>query len=201
LVQSGIYPFSRKNIWCLDNFPILGKLTSWMIDLLYRISAENRITGEFRNKRIEMSYYLNIHRLSTNIYHRGAKMTDFDIFAKHKYINLETFRKSGVGVKTPVWFVQEGDKLFVQTDADSGKVKRIRNNSQVNIAPCNMDGSLLGEWIPATASEINDANTGLKVNKLLDKKYGLMKKASSLASSVQGRKSTILVFKAREKTV
>ena len=125
-------------------------------------------------------------------------MTDFNIFAKHQYLNLETFRKNGVGVKTPVWFVQEGDTLFVQTDANSGKVKRIRNNDQVNIAPCKMDGSLLGDWIPATAAEINDNNTDLKVNKLLDKKYGLMKKASSLASSVQGRKNILLLLKARE---
>ena len=55
-------------------------------------------------------------------------------FENQKYLNLETFRKSGVGVKTPVWFVQEGDVLFVRTGAIRVKVKRIRNNSQVNIA-------------------------------------------------------------------
>jgi len=27
-------------------------------------------------------------------------------FAKAKYLNLETFRKSGIGVRTPVWFAQ-----------------------------------------------------------------------------------------------
>lgn len=32
-----------------------------------------------------------------------------DAFDGHSYLNIETFRKSGVGVKTPVWFVREGD--------------------------------------------------------------------------------------------
>jgi len=62
-------------------------------------------------------------------------------FKKQKYLNLETLRKSGVGVRTPVWFVQDGNVLFVRTIADSGKVKRIRNNPQVNIAPCKVDGN------------------------------------------------------------
>lgn len=50
------------------------------------------------------------------------------------YIALETFRKSGEGVVTPVWVTAEGDKLYVWTVGDSGKVKRIRNNGRVRIA-------------------------------------------------------------------
>jgi uncharacterized protein len=127
-------------------------------------------------------------------------MTDFSSLGKNQYINLETFRKSGLGVKTPVWFVQEGNKIFVQTDVRSGKVKRIHNNSQVNIAPCKMDGALLGDWIPSTAIEIKDDETNGKIKHLLDKKYGLMKKMLSLASSIQGRQDTILELQEREQT-
>jgi len=50
------------------------------------------------------------------------------IFTSQQYLNLETFRKNGAAVKTPVWFVQDGDAIFVRTLANSGKVKRIRNN-------------------------------------------------------------------------
>jgi hypothetical protein len=57
----------------------------------------------------------------------------------------------------------------------------------VNIAPCKADGTLLGEWIPATAREVKDAEIERKVDRLLDKKYGLMKKMFALVSSVQGR--------------
>ena len=121
----------------------------------------------------------------------------FDQLKKHQYLNIETFRKSGLGVKTPVWFVQDGDILFVRTVANSGKVKRIRNNEQVNIAPCKVDGSLLGEWLPATAHEVKDHATDQKVNRLLDHKYGLMKKMFALASALQGRKYTVLELKMR----
>ena len=82
--------------------------------------------------------------------------------------------------------------LFVRTADNSGKVKRIRNHGQVNIAPCKMDGSLLGEWFPAQARELKNDDTNLKVDRLLDKKYGLMKKVFGLASTLQGTKYTIL---------
>jgi PPOX class probable F420-dependent enzyme len=125
-------------------------------------------------------------------------MTAFNQLTQQQYINLETFRKSGIGVKTPVWFVQDGDILYVRTVANSGKVKRVRNNGQVNIAPCKVDGVLLGDWFPAIAREVTNANTDRKSDRLLDKKYGLMKKMFALASTLQGRKYTVLEIKARE---
>jgi PPOX class probable F420-dependent enzyme len=113
-------------------------------------------------------------------------------FDRQKYLNLETFRKNGNGVKTPVWFIEDGDALFIRTVANSGKVKRIRNNGQVNIAPCRVDGALVGEWIPAIALEVQDEDVAKKIDGLLDKKYGLMKKIFALVSFLQGRKDTIL---------
>ncbi len=50
--------------------------------------------------------------------------------AGQKYISLITFRKSGVAVPTPVWFVELNRKLYVITRNDSGKYKRIRNNKK-----------------------------------------------------------------------
>ena len=58
----------------------------------------------------------------------------------HKNINLTTFRKSGNEVPTPVWFVVLEGKLYVRTEASSGKVKRIRNNGRVEPAPSTVRG-------------------------------------------------------------
>lgn len=55
----------------------------------------------------------------------------YTYFDNHQYLNIETFRKSGVGVQTPVWFVRKGDALYVWTQANSGKAKRIHNNGRV----------------------------------------------------------------------
>jgi len=68
-----------------------------------------------------------------------------------KYISLTTFRKTGVGVATPVWFGETDGKLYVMTRSDMGKTKRIRNNPQVRVAPCTIRGTVTGAEFPATA--------------------------------------------------
>ena len=123
-----------------------------------------------------------------------------DQLIHQQYLNIETFRKSGLGVKTPVWFVQDGDNVFVRTVANSGKVKRIHHNGEVNIAPCKVDGILLGDWHPAIAREITEGETEKRVDQLLDKKYGLLKKMFALASILQGRKYAVIEVKLREKS-
>jgi PPOX class probable F420-dependent enzyme len=114
---------------------------------------------------------------------------------RQNYMNLETFRKNGLGMKTPVWFVQDGDTLFVRTIANAGKVKRVRNNQRVNIAPCKADGTLLGEWTPAIAREVKDAALAQEVDRLLDRKYGLMKKLFALMSTLQKKEYTVIEVK------
>ncbi|MCA2001363.1 MAG: PPOX class F420-dependent oxidoreductase [Chloroflexi bacterium] len=107
-------------------------------------------------------------------------------FENQNYLNIETFRKSGQGVKTPVWFAQEGNALYVWTQADSGKAKRIRNNGAVNIAPCAASGDLLGEWIPARAQADSSVEAVQHVKKLMGKKYGLMFRLFGLLGRLRG---------------
>ncbi len=92
-------------------------------------------------------------------------------FAGEKYISLETFKKNGQGVKTPVWFVQRGTVLYCYTEADSWKVKRIRNNPRVRIAVCTMRGEVKGPWLDATATLVADGEERLAADNLLDQKY------------------------------
>jgi len=102
----------------------------------------------------------------------------FETFAGHKYLNLETFKKSGQGVRTPVWFAADPSarldssdaKLFAYTIGVSGKVKRIRNNPRVRIAPCTASGKLLGDWVDARA-EIVTGEEAARGMDLLNKKY------------------------------
>lgn len=68
-----------------------------------------------------------------------------------KYISLTTFRKSGAGVPTPVWFGEENGKIYVMTRHDMGKAKRIRNNPSVKVSPCTIRGKVTGSEFPATA--------------------------------------------------
>lgn len=118
----------------------------------------------------------------------------FPTFQNQEYLNLETFRKNGQGIKTPVWFAKDGDALYVWTQADSGKAKRIRRETpvNVNIAPCKPDGSLLGEWVPARASRDDSPEAVEHVRKLMVQKYGLMFHAFALMGKLRKAEYTTL---------
>jgi PPOX class probable F420-dependent enzyme len=93
-------------------------------------------------------------------------------FQGQKYLSLETFKKNGQGVKTPVWFVLHNDSFYAYTEANSWKVKRIRNNPRVRVAVCNMRGNVKGPWLDGTASLV-EGDERLAADKLLDRKYFL----------------------------
>jgi PPOX class probable F420-dependent enzyme len=98
--------------------------------------------------------------------------TDLNQFKDQEFLSLETFRKNGIGVRTPVWFAQEGDTLHIWTVGDSGKIKRIRNNPQVNIAPCKRFGKVTGKWMAAQASVDDSVAAVRHVEVLLSQKLG-----------------------------
>jgi PPOX class probable F420-dependent enzyme len=119
-------------------------------------------------------------------------------FAKAKYFSLETFRKTGVGVRTPVWFAEDTTQqphtvLYVYTLPDSGKAKRIRNNPKVRIAPCTMRGEVRGAWVDARA-RICDGAEVEKGQELLNQKYGLMKRLGDFFSRLRGRTQIVLAI-------
>ena len=89
-----------------------------------------------------------------------------------RYISLATFRKSGVPVYTPIWFAEEDDKICFMTNNKLGKVKRIRNNPQVTIAPCTIRGKIIGREFSATA-RILPADNGNRVRRAINAKYWL----------------------------
>jgi PPOX class probable F420-dependent enzyme len=88
------------------------------------------------------------------------------------YISLATFRKTGTAVPTPVWFAEEDDKLYVMTNSKLGKVKRIRNNPNVKIAPCGIRGKITGPEFPATA-RLLPAEQGESARRAIRAKYWL----------------------------
>lgn len=66
------------------------------------------------------------------------------MFEGQKYICLETYKKNGQGVKTPVWFVISDGIVYVTTMNSTWKVKRLKNNKSVRIVPSNFKGEPKG---------------------------------------------------------
>jgi PPOX class probable F420-dependent enzyme len=97
---------------------------------------------------------------------------DISEFAKYRYINLATFRKSGAEVKTPVWFAVMDSKIYAYTAGKSGKVKRLRNSSRARIAPSDARGNPLGDWRDTNARIIGDSARKERSFAALKAKYG-----------------------------
>ena len=91
--------------------------------------------------------------------------------SKYKYINIETHRKNGTAVRTPIWFIIYQDLIYFRTDAKSGKIKRIRNNPHVRIAPCDIRGNVKGNWFDGKVKFADSTESSI-VFSMIDKKYG-----------------------------
>jgi PPOX class probable F420-dependent enzyme len=115
----------------------------------------------------------------------------FNHFEGHKYIALTTFRKTGVPVLTPVWFIQQDDRLIVWTAKDSGKVKRLRNNPCVQLGPSDHGGKLLGAVTEGAARFLPESEHAA-LKKAFQAKYGWMEKMFSALQKIQKQTHTYI---------
>jgi hypothetical protein len=117
--------------------------------------------------------------------------------AAREYLNLETYRKNGVGVRTPVWFAAAseevgGPTIYVYSTADSGKAKRIRRTGTVKIAPCDARGKVTGTWVEAIAKIVGgeEFDRGMR---LLDRKYWPIKQLLNLSTRLFTRHQRVVI--------
>ena len=105
---------------------------------------------------------------------------DFESLSSEKYLSLTTFRKNGEAVATPMWFiVREGD-IYMRTLANSWKIKRLRNNPEVTLAACNVNGkNVHGATLPGTAC-LCEMSEQTWIERAHAVKYGLMWKVLKL---------------------
>ncbi len=90
----------------------------------------------------------------------------------HRFLNLTTFRRDGTPVTSPLWFVRDGEWLYLTTFADSGKVKRLRANGRAEVAPSDMRGTALGPAIPARGRFVEDREEAARARTLFRRRYG-----------------------------
>ena len=106
---------------------------------------------------------------------------------REAYLNLATFRRSGVAVETPVWFAAHAGRLYVFTEGKAGKLKRLRANPEIRVAPCGVRGSLKGRWLPGRARRVEDAATLAAAYRALRRKYGIQMWLLDTLSRLAGR--------------
>ena len=107
--------------------------------------------------------------------------------AASEYVSLATFRRNGAEVATPVWIAGAANRYFVFSEGRAGKVKRLRNNPAVRLAPCDYRGRLLGGWREGRAGLVDDAATLATAYLALREKYGWKMKIGDVLSKLSGR--------------
>lgn len=99
-----------------------------------------------------------------------------------RFVLITTFRKSGAAVASPVWIVAMADGTAgFTTEANSGKVKRIRNNPKVTLQPCSMKGTpKQGSPVVEATAEVLLGVDAQPVRDAIHSKYSVMTKLFKL---------------------
>jgi PPOX class probable F420-dependent enzyme len=117
--------------------------------------------------------------------------------AQHAYLSLATKKRDGQWVWTPIWFAQVASGALVGFSAgEAGKVKRLRNFSDIQVKPCTASGKPLGDAAPGAARLTTDANECAEAYQALYAKYGWQMKALDFVSRLSGNfhKRQVLVI-------
>ncbi|HEX5859617.1 MAG TPA: PPOX class F420-dependent oxidoreductase [Microbacterium sp.] len=99
--------------------------------------------------------------------------TDLEALFPGRFLSVTSFKRDGTGVATPMWFVSDGRRLFALTDRHSAKVRRIRREPRVLVAPCRASGKLRGVPVSAYAEVLTSVAELDHVQKLLLRRYGI----------------------------
>jgi PPOX class probable F420-dependent enzyme len=99
----------------------------------------------------------------------------FASLGSEAFVSLTTFRRTGEPVSTPVWIARDGECLVVTTPEESGKVKRLHNDSRVELRPCNRMGKVEdgAVTVQGTASILADEASVARLTRLIRAKYRL----------------------------
>jgi hypothetical protein len=107
----------------------------------------------------------------------NAMVDGFGHLEGHAYCLVVTYRRSGEPVATPVWFGVDGDgRLYFRSYASAAKLRRLRNDPRVLVAPCTMRGKPLGPSAAGTARILDDPHDA-HAEATIQAGYGLMRRA------------------------
>lgn len=114
-------------------------------------------------------------------------MTLPDALLDAEYLNLATFRKNGAKVATPIWAAPAGTAFYAFSEGKAGKVKRLKNSSKAQVAPCTVSGKSLGTWQDAQAFIVDDTQEIATAYQALKAKYGWKVSALNALAKIGGK--------------
>ncbi|MFC7279466.1 PPOX class F420-dependent oxidoreductase [Paractinoplanes rhizophilus] len=120
-------------------------------------------------------------------------MSTLQELGKEKWLLLETRKRDGTWVGTPVNLVVEDGRGFFKTYVPSGKVKRLRNFPEVRIAPSTYRGRVKGARVAGRATPLGgESPEAARAAELLARKHPLLQ--GRLVPAYHKRKGLKTVF-------
>ena len=95
--------------------------------------------------------------------------TEFTALADNTYVLLTTYKRDGTPVATPLHVATRDGHVYVRTFDPSGKIKRIRNNPDAEVAPSTLRGKALGAGRPVRARILAGAESDVAAAALAEK--------------------------------
>jgi PPOX class probable F420-dependent enzyme len=102
--------------------------------------------------------------------------TGFESLDGHKYMLLVTYKKNGDAVPMPVWFGRQNQRVFVWTEINAYKAKRLRNDPRAIVAPCGPLGEPLGAPIAARGRILETQSERANAKKVLLSNWGFFRR-------------------------
>jgi PPOX class probable F420-dependent enzyme len=136
------------------------------------------------------------HRSALDVSEDGAVGGDLQVLREHRHALLVTFRRDGTAVPTPVWFGISADRLYVKTSSRAGKVKRLRHDDRVVVAPCTPRGKPIGPGILGVGRELETSEQP-KAEAALSSAYGAGRRIAERVAGALGEPATYIEVSAR----
>ena len=101
-----------------------------------------------------------------------ASLNRLEQFSGRRYIALESYKRDGTPKLTPVQSMEDGGLVWFRTDPGTWKVRRIRRDAHVRIAPSDRNGKPTGAWVDGDARVVEEEEERERMQKRFRKEYG-----------------------------
>jgi uncharacterized protein len=106
-------------------------------------------------------------------------------------VDLVTFKRDGTPVHTPVLSTPTERGLLIRTHHTAGKLKRLRNRSDVEVTPCDGRGRLQGSCERGRARVLPEAETAVCLG-LLHRHHGLVGRVATWLRHLRGMRDVFI---------